>query len=964
MQELDAELWRKLAPLLDHALDLSHAERNLWLQTLSRESPELGRELGALLEEQELADQTGFLERFEVADLAGMTLGAYRLERPLGEGGMGAVWLAERCDGQFEGAVAIKLLHLSAIGASGLARFKREGSALARLTHASIARLLDAGVSPTGQPYLILEYVDGRPIDAFANARRLGRRERIELLLRVLAAVEHAHNNLVVHRDLKPSNILVTADGSVKLLDFGIAKLLDEHAAGAATSQDGRAFTPLYAAPEQLRGEPLSAATDVYALGVLLYWLLAARHPTSQGAATPAECLRSILEVEPVALGMADLDNILAKALSKDAVSRYPSAAAFADDLKRYLAGAPVLARPGSTAYRLGKFLRRHWARVLLASVIALALVTAAGISLWQARVAEAQEAAAQREAKRASLMLKFLLDLFAYNSDQGGNPPQARELTARQLLDIGAERAMQQLGDDPELQAEALNHIADMFAQLKLGEQAGRLRLRAIEALKQVHGAQSMPVADALLGFAEDVAYTNGRALAAGALAEATAILDHLGDHSSEARGATWLISAQLARYHSLQTMSHAAEQARHHFREYPPREFWSGPYKALQLAGLAQALAGHFQEAEALQRQAIADIEPRVEHAAAWRINPLIHIAAAQYGRGDLGSAISTQTEALGLSRQVNGGSNGQTLQTQAKLAGYLYAGGRREEGLALFDATLAELQRKPPSDLAGAWGSLRQFRGISLLREGRIEEADRDLANELRDLRQYYPDSTPLARVLVLHAEVSVALGRYESARSELDEGCRLWQEHAGNVAAPAMANDCWLGRAQLALAQGRTGEALQWLERVTALPEPALVQLDRARANLELARARLLQRDGAGAEQAARTVLAALDAAPQLHAHWLAAARLRLGQALRLTGATAGAVQELDAAVSGFAAHGHAQSPWLAEAQRALAECLLEARASNPGALEQARALLSDVQAARGAHPELGAHVLGG
>ena len=963
MAELSRELWQQLEPLLDEALELSAAERGVWLQTLSRQSPELGRELGVLLDEQEEVDRTGFLDRLEEVSLAGLELGPYRLERPLGEGGMGVVWLARRCDGRFEGSVAIKLLHLSAINRIGLARFQREGSALARLTHPAIARLLDAGVSGLGQPYLVLELIDGQPIDTFAKARQLGRRERLGLMLQVLAAVEHAHANLIVHRDLKPSNILVTADGNVKLLDFGIAKLLDEPERNHTVSMEGRAFTPLYAAPEQLRGEPLTTATDVYAAGVLLYSLLAGRHPTSQGVSTPAECVRSVLETEPVALGLGDLDSILAKSLSKEPSGRYASATAFADDLKRYLAGAPVAARPDSRAYRLEKFLRRHWGRVGLALAVSLALIVAAAVAIGQARAARAQQEIAEREAKREKLMLQFLMDLFASNTDQQKDPVLARQLTARQLLDVGAEKALRQLEDDPELQAETLDHLADMYAQLKLGEQAGQLRRRAIDALGRVHGRRDPKVARALLTFADDVAYTNQRAMAREALAEARATLDYLGDDSSEARGASWVVAARLARYDDLRAMSSAAEEARRHFRSHPPESYWSGPFVALELAGIAQHLSGHYAEAEALARRAMADIEGRVEYSAAWRINPLVHIAEAMYERADFDSAIATSSEALSLSRRINGDSNGQTLQTQAKLAGFSYAGGRRQEGLALLEATQRELERAPPTDRAGAWSSLRQFRALAMLREGRLEEADDLWASEVSERRTYYPDSMPLARALVQQASVAVALGRYEAAEAALDEGCRLWQERSGGLALPALANDCWLGRAQLALARDRADEAVQWLERVAPLPEPVPLQLDSTRASIELARARLLQKEWEGARRAASAALSMLETSslrgrqPQLEA----AARLRLGQALHALGNRGDALEQLDMAVVAFSANGDALSPWLAEAKAVLARCLLDAAAA-PAARERARVLLEEARTARRQHAQLGEYLL--
>jgi len=226
MPAIDPDRWRTLQPLLDHALELQESERPSWLATLRERDPSLADDVAALLAEEDVADRGRFLADPPIPSLAGMRLGPWVLEQPLGQGGMGSVWLARRADGRFEGRAAVKLMNLALLSASGQERFRREGSVLARLTHPGIARLRDAGVSSSGQPYLVLEHVDGERIDDFATAHALGREARIGLVLQVLDAVSHAHANLIVHRDIKPSNILVTADGTVKLLDFGIAKLL------------------------------------------------------------------------------------------------------------------------------------------------------------------------------------------------------------------------------------------------------------------------------------------------------------------------------------------------------------------------------------------------------------------------------------------------------------------------------------------------------------------------------------------------------------------------------------------------------------------------------------------------------------------------------------------------------------------------------------------------------------------
>ena len=337
---MNRERWLVLAPLVDRALELTGDARVTWLAELRMRSPALAAELTAFLSREDVADRRGFLSEPLDVKLEGLTLGAYTIERPLGEGGMGTVWLARRTDGQGDERAAVKFLNLALASAAGKERFRREGAMLTRLDHPAIARLFDAGLTQTGQPFLVLEYVDGVRIDAYVETQQLSLDERIRLVLQVLAAVGHAHANRIVHRDLKPSNILVTRDRSVKLLDFGIAKLLDDRGIGertAFTLASGPLLTPELAAPEQVRGDVVATTTDVYALGVILYVLVSGRHPTAEGARAPADTLRALMEVQPVPVAPPALDAILAKALRKSPSERYQTVSAFAQDLGRFL---------------------------------------------------------------------------------------------------------------------------------------------------------------------------------------------------------------------------------------------------------------------------------------------------------------------------------------------------------------------------------------------------------------------------------------------------------------------------------------------------------------------------------------------------------------------------------------------------------------------------------------------------
>jgi serine/threonine-protein kinase len=335
---------------------------------------------------------------------------------------MGTVWLAERNDGRFERRVAVKVLNVALMGSSGEKRFRREGTILGRLEHTHIAALLDAGVSSFGQPFLVLEYVEGEHIDHYCDERRLSVRERILLFLQVLEAVSHAHAKLIVHRDLKPSNVLVSNDGQVKLVDFGIAKLLEEGSTSEQTSTAGQALTPQYATPEQLKGQPVTTATDVYALGVLLYELFTGQRCIGAGPHTPAGLMEAILHEEapcpsqvvsptyvsgeaianaarrsttPEKLSRSlrgDLDTIIAKALKKEPEERYSSVTALSDDLRRYLKGQPIAARPEGPGYRVAKFLRRNGVVVALAARATLATIAGKIGALVQSGIAQRQQ--------------------------------------------------------------------------------------------------------------------------------------------------------------------------------------------------------------------------------------------------------------------------------------------------------------------------------------------------------------------------------------------------------------------------------------------------------------------------------------------------------------------------------------------------------------------------------------------
>jgi serine/threonine-protein kinase len=482
---METAQWNLLAPILDELLELEQPARDLRLEQLELESPAIAAEIRRLLALEMTRPEflsTPVYHASIQAPLPGALVGPYRLLRLIGEGGMGQVWLAERADGLFERRAALKLLRPGFTDTGLRTRFDRERQILAKLAHEHVARFLDAGFGDDGQPYLALEYVEGQSITAYAAQRKLGVVQRLGLFLQVCSAVSHAHASLVVHRDLKPSNILVTPNGAVRLLDFGIAKLLDApgRERSETTRAGSRAFTLHYAAPEQVRGDPVTATTDVYSLGVVLYELLTGCKPYRLRRDTDAEWEEAILNSEPTRpSSMArhrderqtrserklartlsgDLDNIVLKALQKAPEDRYLSVEALSSDLRRYLSGRPVSARPHSLDYRLFKYLRRNALQVGLGLGIIAVLGGVVYVMWWQARTARA-------EAQRAEAMHDFMIGLFEQAGKEAG---PSNSVDIRHLLDSGVHRSNAEFARQPIVRAELLALIAR--THLRLGD-------------------------------------------------------------------------------------------------------------------------------------------------------------------------------------------------------------------------------------------------------------------------------------------------------------------------------------------------------------------------------------------------------------------------------------------------------------------------------------------------------------
>ncbi len=519
--------WPAISRLFDEALDLPEHQREAWLARLATAQPALAPAVQALLWAHESRETDDFLERGpqiaaglpdenEPALQPGDSIGPYRLLRPLGQGGMAVVWLAERSDGALAREVALKLPQQFTWRPGLAERFQRERDILARLEHPHIARLYDAGLSAAGgpgggRPYLALEYVQGSSLTAYCDEHCLGVSERVALAEQVMAAVQYAHTRLVIHRDLKPANILVTQDGQVRLLDFGVAKLLqaeDGTERTELTRLAGRAFTPDYASPEQVRGETLSTASDVYSLGVVLYELLSGQRPYQLRYDSAVQLEQAILEAEPAppssrveadaaqARGTStdklrralrgELDTIVLKTLKKRPEVRYATVAELAEDLRRWRNGEPVMARPDTWGYRARKYVIRHKLIVGSGLAVALALGNGLGVAAWQYQQALEQARAAREEASTSAAVQGFMEGIFRANSTDNPDPEKARRTTAQELLNLALNRLDGAMPAAPVARVRMLILLSEIYVELGLFDVAIDLGQRAVTAASE----------------------------------------------------------------------------------------------------------------------------------------------------------------------------------------------------------------------------------------------------------------------------------------------------------------------------------------------------------------------------------------------------------------------------------------------------------------------------------------------
>jgi tetratricopeptide (TPR) repeat protein/tRNA A-37 threonylcarbamoyl transferase component Bud32 len=662
------ERWQRVKQLLDVALDLEDWKRKTFVIRECSGDATLSAEILDLL--ASAADADHFIEEPAASLLAarerrlaaGHRFGPYRVLREIGQGGMGAVYLAERDDAEYQKRVAIKVVRRGMDSEEIVRRFRQERQILANLAHPNIAALLDGGTTEDGLSYFVMEYVEGAPVDQYCRTSALSRRARLELFVTICSAVHFAHQNLVVHRDLKPANILVTAAGAPKLLDFGIAKLLqEEQPFSTRVVQPGLLLmTPEYASPEQLRGGQITTATDVYGLGLLLHLLLLGRLPQRATLATPApagaeppvENRRGAdsgvpLSARTLAVLRGDLGNIVAMALRDEPARRYASALALAEDVSRHLRGMPVMAQPDTWSYRTGKFVRRHRAGVSIASLLLLLIVAfGATVTVLLGR--------SIREQRRAEQVSGFLEELFAI-PDPGKS--RGETISAREILDRGRRQILAGLREDPETRAALMETMGKVYGNLGLYEPALQLARDAVLLRRAALGNDDPKLAESLHSLANLLRMTGDDAAAEPYLREAVAIQRRhaRGDDPELARGLNNLATL-------LENKGETAEAERL-YREVlaMKRRLYGKEHVdvAMTLNNLAGLLEnkGEFAAAEPLFREALAIYRRRFGEPHPAVAMSLNNLAALREDRGDLAEAERLYGEALAMRRQLFG-------------------------------------------------------------------------------------------------------------------------------------------------------------------------------------------------------------------------------------------------------------------------------------------------------------------
>jgi hypothetical protein len=885
--------------------------------------------------------------------LAGSNVGPWRLERVIGTGGMGEVWLAHRDDGFYEGHAAVKLLRAVASGAATDERFAREGKILARLVHSHIAHLLDAGIRPDGRRYLVLEYVAGERIDEYCDSRHLTLESRVRLFLQVCAAIGHAHANLVVHRDIKPSNILVDASGAVKLLDFGIAKLLEDQSENInyspLTELMGAALTPEYAAPEQIEGGSITTATDVYALGVVLCRLLSGFGPYT-GAHSPAQLARTIVDREPRKLSVlpealddelqrlaanrdtsperlvrelrGDLEHIVAQALRKAPTERYPSVLALAEDLQRYLDHAPVAARGDHLGYRMRRFVRRHRLAVALGVLALITTFGGLGASLWQAHRAQQQAVAADRAAARAQAITHFLLGIFEANSTEQHDNATAQQTPARELLDIGRQRIATELRDQPQVRAEILKVLSEMYWQIGRTDVAADIDAERIALLRANGAARSLALVDALndqsstleeLGHTDDAIRT-GR--------EALAMLDALGAGNSELRAQSLVqIGVPLSHSDSLTAVGYLEKGYAMLIQANPDSATIAsaGGYLAAAYKSLGRTL-----DARRTLEGALAQVSRSHGPQNALTATLRGELSALLQASNHFARARDAYADFYQLNLKVLGPAHAETVTSRAYYAQLLGAGGQRDAALVHLQDINAMLGPTPGSLAPQYWGRAHLVRAKLLIDIGDLANAVVEINTLEPVLGKSIPKTGMYARFLLVTAQQRALSGDAAAALVLARRSQRLIAElglpcHVGG----------WAANAAIASYLQQLRRFDEAAPELNALDQCASAEVDetpfKLAASLAHARDALGRNKSADSLNFAKAALQRIDASED-HAFYIleaAEAHRLAGSAYLAMGQAAEAKAQLNAAMGILTAYEVDSSPRLAQLHALLA-----------------------------------------
>jgi eukaryotic-like serine/threonine-protein kinase len=769
---MDSAAFQRAEQIFHEALERPPVEREAYVrEACGGEEPlyELVRDLlGAQPAAEQVFAQEPRLHESALggSPLIGRRIGPYRLEAVLGEGGSGVVLRGLREGGEFEQRVAVKLVRLAFASEPMVLRFTEERRILARLEHPNIARLLDGGVTEDGTPYLVLEHVEGMPVDQWVRERKADARTSTELMRRICGAVEYMHQNLIVHRDLKPANVLVTSDGEPKLLDFGTARLLESAQLSGATRTAFPMMTLRYASPEQLKGLAGSTRSDVYALGVMLYELLTGRWPYGDEPATVTARISAVLDSEPVRPAApagsrrldADIESILLKAIEKDPAGRYGSAAEFSADLGRYLAGEPVEARAAGSWYRAGKFARRHWAAVAVAAAFVVTLATATVVSVRQARIAERERATMQEIASFTENLL---------GASQGMTPiaNRGRDLKLVEIIDQASESVGPQFKDRPAVEAGLQATLGGSYMALGLYGKAKPHVERAAELALPLHG-EAHPLSARVLKLRGRLRLSAGEFEAAGR--DLAAGLNASPDSFtySYLAEAVWRQGrVREARGHLVKAHAGMLEKfGREH----------TTTATMVNNIGVMDDDLGDYAAAEKQFREA-ADVLRRQPGPPPLLFYPLMGIQRAHLFRGEFTEAKATAEEALRVALQTGGEKSRSTASGMMAVA-VVKAHLEEPDAEPLAREALERTRQAYPLEHIEVARSLCGLGRVLLLRK-KWEEAGRVLQESLLIARKRYPG--PNWRTAEAKSLAGVALagqGKHAEAGTLLDEGYR--------------------------------------------------------------------------------------------------------------------------------------------------------------------------------------------